>query len=266
MVLRVVPFGIPEPGSIHVPDSVMSLAELREGLVLVTGTAGSGKSTTLACLVERINRERNDHIVTLEDPIEYLHRNAEGIVSQREIGLDTASYLTGLRACLRESPDVILLGEMRDSETIQTAMTAAETGHLVLATLHTKGAANAVDRMVDAFPAGQQAQARAQMAMVLEAVVAQSLLPKAGGGRVPAFEILRFTPAVRSLVREGKGHQIGAAMANGAQDGMRTMEKAVQELVASGLVAEDDAKPYLKTDSGDAPTAAPAAPGRKRHW
>lgn len=260
LVIRIVPFGVPDPKAWHVPDRVMALAELREGLVLVTGTAGSGKSTTLACIIERINQARDDHIVTLEDPIEYLHRNAEGIVSQREIGIDTASYLTGLRACLREAPDVILLGEMRDAETIQTAMTAAETGHLVLATLHTKGAANAVDRMIDSFPPAQQAQARAQMAMVTEAIVAQELLPAAGGGRVPACEIMKFTPAVRTLVREGKTHQLDAAMANGLQDGMFTSEMAVRELAEQGLVHPDTAgQRGQKENTGEAPR-------QKRRW
>lgn len=248
MVIRVVPFGIPDPAEAHVPDAVMSLAGLREGLVLVTGTAGSGKSTTQACIIDAINKDRDDHIVTLEDPIEYLHQNAEGIVSQREIGIDTANYLTGLRACLREAPDVILLGEMRDAETIQTAMTAAETGHLVLATLHTKGAANAVDRMIDSFPSGQQAQARAQMAMVVDTIVSQELLPKTGGGRVPACEILKFTPAVRSLVRDGKTHQLDAAMANGIPDGMVPMSHAVSSLLSAGLIDQATAAPYLHQD------------------
>lgn len=266
LVIRIVPFGVPDPESAHMPDAVMALAALKEGLVLVTGTAGSGKSTTLACVIERINQTRDAHIVTLEDPIEYLHRNAEGIVSQREIGIDTASYLTGLRACLRESPDVILLGEMRDAETIQTAMTAAETGHLVLATLHTKGAANAVDRMIDSFPASQQSQARAQMAMVVDTIVSQELLPMAGGGRVPACEILKFTPAVRTLVRDGKTHQLDASMANGLADGMMPMGKAVSGLLSQGLISPETAAQY-PDGSGRQDAAAQAGTEKpKRRW
>lgn len=264
LVVRVVPFGIPDPSEANIPEGVMALASLREGLVLVTGTAGSGKSTTQACIIDRINQTRDDHIVTLEDPIEYLHRNAEGIVSQREVGIDTASYLTGIRACLREAPDVILLGEMRDAETVQTAMTAAETGHLVLATLHTKGAANAIDRMIDAFPAQQQSQARAQISMVVDTVVSQELLPKTGGGRVPACEILKFTPAVRSLVRDGKTHQLDAAMANGVRDGMVPMSRAVSDLLAAGLVSASDAAPYLA--ARDEAPADPQPSERRRHW
>ena len=267
MVVRIVPFGIPDPHAANIPDEIIALSDLDEGLVLVTGTAGSGKSTTQACIIAEINRKRDSHIVTLEDPIEYLHRNAEGIVSQREIGLDTTNYLSGLRACLREAPDVILLGEMRDAETIQTAMTAAETGHLVIATLHTKGAANAVDRMVDAFPYGQQSQARSQMAMVIDTVVSQELLPKAGGGRVPACEILKFTPSVRALVRDGKTHQLDAAMANGLADGMVPMHKAVERLLERGLVTEETAMRYVLRGQAGTGAAQPAgAAPKRREW
>lgn len=236
LVARTIPFGVPDPEEMHVPPEAMELAGLDAGLVLVTGTAGSGKSTTQACILDAINKNRDAHIVTLEDPIEFLHRNQEGVVSQREIGIDTKTYLSGLRACLREAPDVILLGEMRDPETIQTAMTAAETGHLVIATLHTKGAANAIDRMVDAFPPQQQAQARSQMAMTIDTVVSQELAPKAGGGRIPVFEILKFTPAVRTLVREARTHQIGAAMASGLSEGHVTAEAYAKRLYSRGLI------------------------------
>lgn len=263
MVVRVVPFGIPDPDEAMLPRAVMDFAGLHEGLVLVTGTAGSGKSTTLACILEKINQERDAHIVTLEDPIEYLYKNAEGIVSQREIGIDVPDYMSGLRACLREAPDVILLGEMRDAETAQAAMSAAETGHLVLATLHTKGAANAVDRLVDMFQPGQQAQARAQLAMVTDAVVFQELLPRASGGRVPAFEILRFTPAVRSLVREGRTHQLDAAIADGRNDGMVRMSDSVQALVDKGLVDRSEAARFLPEQ--DVP-AQPSQEKPRRRW
>ena len=267
MVLRIVPFGIPDPAAMRVPDGIMGLSGLRGGLVLVTGSAGSGKSTTLACLIEKINRTRDAHIVTLEDPIEYLYKNAEGIVSQREVGLDTPSFAAGLRACLREAPDVVLLGEMRDGEAAQAAMSAAETGHLVLATLHTKGAANAVDRIIDMFPPSQQAQARAQLAMVCDTVAFQELLPRIGGGRVPAFEILKFTPAVRSLVREGRTHQLDAAVADGGRDGMVRMRDAVGALVSDGLVAREDAEKIVLLQ--EAPGTAPAAQPEvrpKRRW
>ena len=261
LVVRVIPFGIPDPEKCRVPDAVMALKSLDSGMVLVTGAAGSGKSTTQACLIDAINRERDAHIVTLEDPIEYLHRNQEGIVSQREIGLDTKSYLSGLSACLRESPDVILLGEMRDPETIQTALTAAETGHLVIATLHTKGAVNAVDRIIDAFPPAQQAQVRLQASMVLDTVISQQLVPCAKGGRVPVFEILKFNTAVRSLVRDGRTHQIAQAMTG---DGMQTAEDCVRSLLAQGLVLESVAAPFLG-GAQDVPEPAPA-PKEKSSW
>lgn len=265
MVLRIVPFGIPDPDAMGIPDAVMGLSGLQGGLVLVTGSAGSGKSTTLACVIDRINRERDVHIVTLEDPIEYLYRNAEGIVSQREVGLDVPSFAAGLRDCLREAPDVILLGEMRDGEAAQAAMSAAETGHLVFATLHTKGAANAVDRVVDMFPPSQQAQARAQLAMVCDTVLFQELLPGASGGRVPAFEILKFTPAVRSLVREGRAHQLDAAMADGARGGMVRMRDAVAGLVSRGMVSREDAAKALPgMEPVPAPEAALEAKPRRR--
>lgn len=219
-VVRVVSFEIPDWKSMGIPETVMDFADTGHGMVLVTGTAGSGKSTTQACIIDRINRTREAHIITLEDPIEFLHRDQRSIVSQREIAIDTADYLSALRACLRQAPDVILLGEMRDHETIRTAMTAAETGHLLIATLHTKGAVNTIDRIVDAFPPAQQAQIRVQLSMVLRTVVSQQLLPDQNGGLVPAFEIMHMTPAIRSMIRDSKSHQIDNAIAAGSNDGM----------------------------------------------
>ena len=243
-VVRVVAFSIPDWQKLGIPGPVIDLASLHHGLVIVTGTAGSGKSTTQACLIDRINHSRDCHIITLEDPIEYLHRDDRSIISQREISIDTADCLSALRACLRQAPDVILLGEMRDAETIHTAMTAAETGHLVISTLHTRGAANAIDRVVDAFPASQQAQIRVQLSMVLEAVVSQQLIPGPGGELLPAFEILRMTPATRSLIRDGKTHQLAAAMAGGAVDGMNTMDQSILALYRDGRLSRETALDY----------------------
>ena len=207
-VIRVITFELPEPNEIGIPDSVMSFYNLSKGLVLVTGPAGSGKSTTLACLVDKINHSMEKHIITLEDPIEYLHRHDRSIVNQREIGSDSNSYGAALRAALREDPDVILVGEMRDLETISTAITAAETGHLVFSTLHTIGADKTIDRIIDVFPPDQQQQIRIQLAAVLECVVSQQLIRKEKGGRVAALEVLFANNAVRNLIREGKTFQI----------------------------------------------------------
>lgn len=245
-VVRVVAFTIPDWRELGIPETVIELSELHHGLVIVTGTAGSGKSTTQACIIDRINRSRDCHIITLEDPIEYLHRNDRSIVSQREIAIDTADCLSGLRACLRQAPDVILLGEMRDAETIHTAMTAAETGHLVISTLHTRGAANAIDRVVDAFPAPQQAQIRVQLSMVLEKVVSQQLLPTAEGELVPAFEVLKMTPATRSLIRDGKTHQLAGAMSTGAAEGMMTMDQSILTLCKEGKISRETALDYAE--------------------
>ena len=243
-VIRVVAFSIPDWETLGVPESVMDLSKLGSGMVLFTGTAGSGKSTTQACIVDRINRERACHIITLEDPIEYLHRNRKSIVSQREIAVDTTDYLSALRACLRQAPDVIQLGEMRDQETIRTAMTAAETGHLLFATLHTRGAVNTVDRIIDAFPADQQDQIRIQLSAVLRTVVSQQLLPDIHGGVVPAFEIMHMTGAVRSMIRDSKNHQIAAAIAAGAADGMVSMDQSVLKLFQDGRISRDVALEY----------------------
>lgn len=243
-VVRVVPFGIPDWQELRIPDQVMSLAGLTHGMVLVTGTAGSGKSTTQACIIDRINQTRDCHIITLEDPIEYLHRNRRSIVSQREIAIDSENYLSALRACLRQAPDVILLGEMRDAETIRTAMTAAETGHLLIATLHTKGAANAIDRIVDTFPGGQQEQIRAQLSMVLHTVVSQQLLPGAAGSLVPAFEVMHVNNAIRSLIRDNKTHQLDNAIASSGGEGMMIMDQSILSLCKSGAITAETAEAY----------------------
>ncbi len=240
-VIRLVSFDIPDWHTIGIPEAVMALANFTSGMILFTGTAGSGKSTTQACLIDRINWTRDCHIVTLEDPIEFLHRHRKSIVSQREIAIDTRDYLQALRACVRQAPDVILLGEMRDPETIHTALSAAETGHLVIATLHTHGAANAIDRMVDAFPSTQQAQIRFQLASVLRTVVSQQLLPDVGGGLVPACEVLQVNPAVRSLIRDSRTHQLRAQMASGGKEGMVTMDQAIAALYRSGRITQDTA-------------------------
>ncbi len=243
-VVRVVSFDIPDYQALHIPESVMALAEVAHGMVLVTGTAGSGKSTTQACIIDRINRTREAHIITLEDPIEYLHRDQKSIVSQREIAIDTENYLSALRSCLRQAPDVILLGEMRDHETIRTAMTAAETGHLVIATLHTKGAVNTIDRIIDSFPSTQQSQIRVQLSMVLHTVVSQRLLPDLNGGLVPAIEIMHMNAAIRNLIRDNKSHQIDNAIISGAAEGMVSMDQSILTLVQTGQISRETALDY----------------------
>ena len=222
----------------------MKLSQLPRGLVLVTGPAGSGKSTTLACIIDRINRTRNAHVITLEDPIEFLHRHQKSVVTQREIGLDTDSYVDGLRAALRQAPDVILLGEMRDYETIRIAMTAAETGHLVISTLHTTGAANTIDRIIDIFPANAQQQIRVQLSMVLQAVVSQQLVPTTDGLLRPAFELMLLTKAIRNLIRESKIQQIDSIIASGGAQGMMTMDGSLRQLWSEGVISADTAITY----------------------
>lgn len=243
-VVRVVAFDIPDWEGLHIPEEVMSLANVNHGMVLITGTAGSGKSTTQACMIDRINRTKECHIITLEDPIEYLHRNQRSIVSQREITIDTEDYLSALRACLRQAPDVILLGEMRDQETIHTAMSAAETGHLLIATLHTKGAVNTIDRIVDTFPSGQQEQVRIQLSMVLHTVASQQLLPGVNGEMVPAFEIMHMNNAIRSMVRENKTHQIDNVIAAGKAEGMVSMDQSILALYQEGRITAETALDY----------------------
>lgn len=237
IALRLIPERIPKFEELGIPQSVRDMADFHQGLVLFTGPTGSGKSTTMASLINEINFSRAVHILTLEDPIEYIHQHEKAVINQREIGSDSYSFSNALRAALRQDPDVILVGEMRDLETISTAVTAAETGHLVLATLHTSSAPSAVDRIIDAFPAHQQQQIRVQLAETLRGVVAQRLLPKKGEkGRVMACEILVGTPAVRNLIREGKLHQIPATMETGSKFGMQTFDQALNRLIEGGLI------------------------------
>ncbi len=243
-VVRVIRFELPDPEALHIPESILRLADRTKGMVLVTGSAGSGKSTTLACMIDRINTHRADHIITLEDPLEYLHSHKKSIVSQRETGSDTVSYLTALRGALRQSPDVILLGEMRDYETITVAMTAAETGHLLFSSLHTVGAANTVDRILDVFPPNQQHQIAVQLAMVLQAVVSQQLLPTVDGGLMPAFEVMVVNPAIRNMIRENKIHQIDTVIAASAEEGMVSMDASILNLYRAGRISDRTALTY----------------------
>ena len=242
LALRVVGTHVPSAESLGLPPSVIDLYQRKRGLVLVTGPTGSGKSTTLAAIIDKINSSRECHVITLEDPIEYLHQHRLSMVNQREIGLDSKNYATALRAALREDPDVILVGEMRDFETISVAITAAETGHLVLSSLHTIGAASTVDRVIDVFPSHQQQQIRVQFANVLEAVVSQQLIPKAdGSGRVAAFEVLHANHAVRNLIREAKPHQIPSIIQTSRSVGMITMDDAITELYERRKITREDA-------------------------
>lgn len=243
MTCRVVAFGIPDPNQKNIPDVVMRLAELRSGMILVTGPAGNGKSTTLACLVDRINSTRSGHIITIEDPIEYLHPHKQCIVSQREVPGDASSFARALRAALRQAPDVIMLGEMRDIETISTAITAAETGHLLLSSLHTLGAAKTIDRVIDAFPANQQNQIRAQLSMVLRAVVSQRLILTKDGSLQPVFEVMCVNPAIQNLIREGKTHQIDNAIFGGGAD-MLSMDTELARLLRDDKIDREQAVLY----------------------
>ena len=243
-VIRVITFELPEPNEIGIPDPVMSFYNLSKGLVLVTGPAGSGKSTTLACLVDKINHSMEKHIITLEDPLEYLHRHDRCIVSQREICTDTENYITSLRATLRQSPDVILLGEMRDHETIQTAMTAAETGHLILSSLHTLGAANSLNRIIDVFEPSQQHQIIMQLSMVLQAVISQQLVPDVNGKNIPVFEIMRLTPAIRNMIRDNKIYQIDGVIASSSQADMKSMDNSLLELYRNRQITKETALKY----------------------
>ncbi|MCA1178244.1 MULTISPECIES: type IV pilus twitching motility protein PilT [unclassified Pantoea] len=236
LALRLIASQAPDIDQLQLPDVVQQLLQLEEGLILITGATGSGKSTTLASLVDCLNREQARHIITLEDPIEFVHHSQRSLIQQREVGAHTASFQHGLKAALREDPDVILLGELRDSETIRLALTAAETGHLVLATLHTRGATQAVDRLVDVFPAEEKNLVRTQLAGSLKAVLAQRLVPAKNGGRIGLFEVLVATPAVVNLIREGKMHQLPGVLQTGAQAGMQTFAQSEQARQQAGLI------------------------------
>jgi len=240
-IIRVVMFNIPDYKKLLIPDEVMTIAAEKNGLVLVTGPAGGGKSTTLACIIDAINKTRNCHIITLEDPIEFLHKDNKSLVSQREISTDTKSYEVALRASMRQVPDIILLGEMRDYETIKTAITAAETGHLVISTLHTVGAANTIDRIIDIFPSSQQQQIRVQLAMGLRMVVSQRLLLNVKGETIPAFEIMRVNNAISNIIREAKTHQIDFAIQNAMQEGMIGMDAYILKLYRNGDITAETA-------------------------
>lgn len=242
MAFRLVGTTVPSAEELGIPASIVDLSQRKRGLVLVTGPTGSGKSTTLAAIIDKINKTRDAHVITLEDPIEYLHRHEKSMVNQREIGIDSGSYASALRSALREDPDVILVGEMRDYETISVAITAAETGHLVLSTLHTIGAASTVDRVIDVFPPDQQQQIRIQLSNVIEAVISQQLIPtKDGRGRVAAFEVMHANHAVRNLVREGKSHQLASVMQTNRKLGMMTMDEAITQLYEANRITREDA-------------------------
>jgi twitching motility protein PilT len=279
MAIRQIPFNIRTFQDLGLPAVVAKMADKPRGLVLVTGPTGSGKSTTLAAMIDKVNRERKGHIITVEDPIEFIHRHQGCIVNQREVGSDTHSFANALKYALREDPDVILVGEMRDLETIQAALTIAETGHLVFATLHTNSAAEAINRIIDVFPSHQQSQVRAQLAFVLEGIVTQTLLPRARGrGRVMAAEILVITPAMRALIRDDKVHQIYSLMQSGKKYGMQTLNDALYQLYMAREVTEDeclrvssDPNEFLRMigrappdENGNGESPKPAARG-KRH-
>ncbi|MFB7976972.1 type IV pilus twitching motility protein PilT [Streptomyces vinaceus] len=241
LALRIIPFEVPSPEQLGLPPTVLGWAGLPRGFVLVTGPTGSGKSTSLAALLDHVNTHRPVHILTIEDPIEYLHRHKRAAVDQREVGTDTDSFPAALRSALRQDPDVLLLGEMRDPESISAALTIAETGHLVFATLHTNDTSQTLDRIVDVFPAGQQPQIRLQLAHTLVGILNQTLIPRTGGGRAAAFEVLVGTSAIRNLIREGKTRQIRNMISTGLRDGMQTLESSINALVAAGTVTYEQA-------------------------
>lgn len=275
IVMRQIPIAVKTFDELGLPPVIARMAEKPRGLVLVTGPTGSGKSTTLAAMIDKINRERKGHILTVEDPIEFVHKHQGCLVNQREVGTDTKSFQSALKFALREDPDVVLVGEMRDLETIQAGLTIAETGHLALATLHTNSAAEAINRIIDVFPSHQQSQVRAQLAFVLEGIVTQTLLPKrAGAGRAMAAEILVVTPAIRALIRDDKVHQIYSMMQSGKKHGMQTLNDALYQLYVSKDVAEEeclrvssDPNEFLRmigktaVDDTPAPAGAPRVTG-----
>lgn len=242
--LRLIPSDIRSITELGMPAVVQKFAEYPRGLVLVTGPTGSGKSTTLAAIIDKINTERSHHIITIEDPIEYTHKSKKSVIVQREIHYDTYSFSAALRSSLRQDPDVVLIGEMRDLETISAAITIAETGHLVFATLHTNSAAQSIDRMIDVFPPHQQPQIRAQLSNILMAICSQRLVPSIGGGRVVAAEVLLANSAVRNIIREGKSHQLDAVIQTGADQGMQTMDRTLANLVQAGTVTFEEARNY----------------------
>ena len=246
-VLRVISSKIPNPEELNLPEAVLKFAHLPNGLVLVTGPTGSGKSTTLACIMNLINQTRHEHILTIEDPIEFVYTNQSCIIRQREVGQQTKSFANALKSALRQDPDIVLIGEMRDLETISAALTIAETGHLVFGTLHTTDAAQTIDRVVDVFPPHQQQQVRVQLSTALRGVVSQTLLPKSDGiGRVAAREIMVVTPAISNLIREGKTHQVYSAIETGAKFGMINLDRALLQLVQNGSVSQEDAMSKAK--------------------
>ena len=236
LAVRIIPREIPPLETLGLPPAVRNLANKARGLVIATGPTGAGKTTTLAALIDAINDTRRANIITLEDPIEYLHQNKRCLINQREVKTDTKTFAAGLRAALREDPDIILVGEMRDLETISIALTAAETGHLVLTTLHTGGAAQTIDRIIDVFPSAQQQQIRTQLSLTLQGVIAQQLLPTKTGGRALAAEILLASPAIRNLIRDGKTHQIASTIQTSAKDGMKLMDASIRELLQAGII------------------------------
>lgn len=243
-VIRLIRFGLPDPAEMGIPEEVVSLAETQKGLVLVAGSVGTGKSTTLACIIQRINQTRDCHIITMEDPIEYLYRHERAIVTQREISIDTPGYPAALRSALRESPDVILLGEMRDYDTVSAAITATETGVLLFSTLHTSSAANTIGRIVDVFPASQQQQVKIQLSQILKSVVCQQLVPDLEGKLVPVFEIMKTNNAIQNMIREDKLHQLESVMQSGAAEGMCTMDGSLLKLYRQGKISKETALMY----------------------
>ncbi|AYF54732.1 type IV pili twitching motility protein PilT [Clostridium novyi] len=245
LAIRAVSLKIPSISQLKLPSIIKDISDKRRGLILVTGPTGSGKSTTLASIINEINNKRSAHIITLEDPIEFLHKHNKSIINQREIGNDTSSYTDALRAALREDPDVILVGEMRDLETMATAITAAETGHLVLSTLHTIGAAKTIDRIIDVFPPHQQQQIKIQLSTVLQGVISQQLIPKYDGkGQIASFEIMVLNSAIQNLIREGKTHQIQSLIQTGSKYGMKTMDMSIVELYKDKLISYENALTY----------------------
>ena len=242
--LRLIPNQIKTINELGLPSVVQSFAEYPRGLILVTGPTGSGKSTTLAALIDKINNEKAQHIITIEDPIEFTHKSKRSVIAQREVHYDTYSFSAALRSSLRQDPDVVLIGEMRDLETISAAITIAETGHLVFATLHTNAAAQSIDRMIDVFPPHQQPQVRSQLANILQGICAQRLVPAIGGGRVVAAEIMVANPAIRNIIREGKTHQLDTVIQTGADQGMQTMDRTLVKMVQSGIITYDDAREF----------------------